>query len=98
MSRLAYIGFAIAGLFILAAIFAPWIATHDVTAQTLALRYASPTAEHWFGRDGLGRDVCSRVVVGARISLGVGITVLCVSAIFGTIIVAVAGFYGGFVD
>src|SRR5580765_6655476 len=98
MSRLAYIGFAIAGLFILAAIFAPWIATHDVTAQNLALRYASPTAEHWFGTDGLGRDVFSRVVFGARISLEVGISVVAVSAFFGTIIGAVAGFYGGFVD
>ncbi|CAN5478946.1 ABC transporter permease [soil metagenome] len=98
MSRLAYIGFAIAGLFILAAIFAPFIATHDVTSQNLALRYIGPTADHWFGTDGLGRDVFSRVVFGARISLEVGITVVVVSSIFGTLIGAVAGFYGGFVD
>lgn len=98
MSRLAYIGFAIAGLFILAAIFAPWIATHDVTAQNLAMRYFSPSSDHWFGTDGLGRDVFSRVVYGARISLEVGITVVVVSSIFGTFIGAIAGFYGGFVD
>ncbi|MEQ1606883.1 MAG: ABC transporter permease [Pyrinomonadaceae bacterium] len=98
MSRLAYIGFIIAGLFILAAIFAPFIATHDVTAQDLAMRYIAPSAEHWFGTDGLGRDVFSRVVFGARISLEVGITVVIVSSIFGTIIGAIAGFYGGFVD
>ena len=98
MSRLAYIGFAIAALFILAAIFAPFIATHDVTAQDLAMRYFSPSAEHWFGTDGLGRDVFSRVVFGARISLQVGITVVVVSATFGTIIGAIAGFYGGLVD
>lgn len=98
MSRLAYIGFFIAGLFILAAIFAPLIATHDVTAQDLTMRYISPTAEHWFGTDGLGRDVFSRVVFGARISLEVGIAVVVVSSIFGTIIGAIAGFYGGFVD
>jgi len=98
MSRLAYIGFAIAGLFILAAIFAPLIATHDVTAQNLAMRYIPPSVEHWFGTDGLGRDVFSRVVFGARISLEVGITVVVVSSLFGTIIGAVAGFYGGFVD
>ena len=60
MSRLAYIGIAIAALFILAAIFAPWIATYDVTAQNLAMRYVGPSAEHWFGTDGLGRDVFSR--------------------------------------
>jgi len=98
MSRLAYIGIAIAALFILAAIFAPLIATYDVTAQNLAMRYMSPSAEHWFGTDGLGRDVFSRVVYGARISLQVGITVVVVSSIIGTIIGAVAGFYGGFVD
>jgi peptide/nickel transport system permease protein len=98
MSRLAYIGIAIAAMFILAAIFAPWIATHDVTAQNLGLRYASPSGEHWFGTDGLGRDVFSRVVYGARISLEVGITVVVVSAIFGTFIGSIAGFYGGFVD
>jgi peptide/nickel transport system permease protein len=98
MSRLAYIGLAIAAVFILAAIFAPWIATQDVTVQDLAARYASPSSEHWFGTDGLGRDVFSRVVFGARISLEVGISVVLVSSIIGTMIGAVAGFYGGIVD
>jgi peptide/nickel transport system permease protein len=98
MSRLAYIGIAIAAVFILAAIFAPWIVTHDITAQNLGMRYASPSAEHWFGTDGLGRDVFSRVVYGARISLEVGITVVIVSAIIGSIIGAIAGFFGGVVD
>ena len=76
MSRLGYIGLAIAAIFILAAIFAPYIATHDIAAQDLAMRYASPSAEHWFGTDGLGRDVFSRVIYGARISLEVGISVV----------------------
>ena len=98
MNRLTYIGIAIAVLFIIVAIFAPFIATHDVTAQNLAMRYAAPSAEHWFGTDALGRDVFSRVVYGARISLQVGITVVAVSSVIGTIIGAIAGFYGGFVD
>lgn len=98
MSRLAYIGIAIASMFILAAIFAPLIATHEVTLQDLSLRYASPSAEHWFGTDGLGRDVFSRVVYGARISLQVGIIVVVVSGITGTFIGSIAGFYGGIVD
>ncbi|MBV9217466.1 MAG: ABC transporter permease [Acidobacteria bacterium] len=98
MSRLAYIGIAIAAIFILAAIFAPWIATHDIAAQNLGLRYLAPNSEYWFGTDGLGRDVFSRVVYGARISLEVGVTVVAVSAIFGTIVGAIAGFYGGIVD
>src|SRR5437763_102740 len=98
MSRLGYIGLAIAVIFILAALFAPWLATQDPGAQNLLLRYASPSAEHWFGTDGLGRDVFSRVVYGARISLEVGISVVLVSVVIGTFIGSIAGFYGGFVD
>ena len=98
MNRLTYIGLAIAAIFILTAIFAPLIATHDTTAQNLMVRYALPSATHWFGTDALGRDVFSRVVFGARISLEVGIIVVVVSAFIGIILGAVAGFYGGFVD
>ena len=98
MNRLTYIGLAIAVVFILTAIFAPFIATQDVTAQNLAMRYAAPSATHWFGTDALGRDVFSRVVFGARISLEVGIIVVVVSSIIGIFIGAVAGFYGGWVD
>lgn len=98
MSRLGYIGVGIALIFIIAAIFAPLIATHDVAAQDLVMRYASPSGQHWFGTDGLGRDVFSRVVYGARISLEVGISVVVVSSIIGIIIGSIAGFYGGWVD
>ncbi len=98
MSRLAYIGIAIAAVFILAAVFAPLIATHDVTVQNLTLRYATLSGENWFGTDALGRDVFSRVIFGARTSLEVGISVVIVSGVFGTVIGAIAGFYGGIVD
>ncbi len=98
MNRLTYIGIAIAVLFIVVAIFAPLIATHDVTAINTTMRYAAPSAAHWFGTDSLGRDVFSRVIYGARISLQVGIIVVVVSSFIGIIIGAVSGFYGGFVD
>ncbi len=98
MNRLGYIGLAIAGVFILAAIFAPWIATHDAVAPNLDIRYLPPNADYWFGTDGLGRDIFSRVVYGARISLEVGITVVVVSSIIGVLIGAIAGFYGGLID
>jgi len=98
MNRLTYIGITIAAIVILVAIFAPLVATHDVNAQDLALRFQPPSADHWFGTDGLGRDVFSRVVYGARISLQVGITVVFVSSILGTFVGAIAGFYGGWVD
>ena len=98
MTRLSYIGISIAAAVIITAIFAQLIATHDPTAQDLALRFQSPSAEHWFGTDGLGRDVFSRVVYGTRISLEVGITVVLVSGVIGVFIGAIAGFYGGWVD
>lgn len=98
MNRLGYIGIAIAAFVVFVAIFAPWVATHSVEAQDLSIRFQPPSAEHWFGTDGLGRDVFSRVVFGARISLEVGITVVAVSSVIGVIIGAIAGFYGGFVD
>lgn len=98
MNRLTYIGISIAALVVIVAIFAPFLATHDVNAQDLAIRFASPSSEHWFGTDALGRDIYSRILFGARISLQVGITVVAVSGIVGIFIGSIAGFYGGWVD
>ncbi|HEX8735204.1 MAG TPA: ABC transporter permease [Pyrinomonadaceae bacterium] len=98
MNRLAYIGIVIAAVLVIAAIFAQLIATHDPIAQDLAMRYAAPSAEHWFGTDGIGRDVFSRLVYGARISLQVGIVVTLVSSLVGMFIGSIAGFYGGIID
>lgn len=98
MNRLTYIGILIAAVFLLTAIFAPFIATHSVTDISTTMRYAPMSAEHWFGTDALGRDVFSRVVYGARISLEVGVIVVVVSTVIGVFLGAIAGFYGGFVD
>lgn len=98
MNRLTYIGLTIAGIVILMAVFAPLIATHDVTVQDLANRFASPSADHWFGTDALGRDIFSRIIYGAQISLQVGVVVVVVSGVVGIFIGAIAGFYGGWVD
>ena len=108
MNRLFYIGVVIAIIFIFTAIFAPQIATHDpiqsieitdpATNISKTLRYAPPSTENWFGTDDLGRDVFSRLVYGARISLLVGISVVTISAIVGIFIGAIAGFYGGWLD
>src|SRR2546426_12312853 len=97
MSRLATIGICIVAVFVLVAIFAPWIATQDVGATNLSVRYMAPSAAHWFGTDSTGRDIFSRVVFGARISLEVGIVVVAVSTLVGTSIGAIAGYYGGLV-
>jgi peptide/nickel transport system permease protein len=98
MNRLAVFGLIVVAILILVAIFAPWIATHDVGATNLPMRYLPPSREYWFGTDSTGRDIFSRVVYGARISLQVGITVVVISAIVGTILGALAGYYGGWLD
>lgn len=98
MNRLAIFGFVVVVILIVVALFAPWIATQDVGATNLPMRYLPPSAAHLFGTDATGRDIFARVVFGARISLRVGLTVVVVSAIVGTILGALAGYYGGWLD
>jgi peptide/nickel transport system permease protein len=98
MNRLTIVGLIIVAILVIVALFAPWIATHDVGATNLSLRYLPPSATHFFGTDSTGRDLFSRVVFGARISLEVGIIVVTVSAIVGTMLGALAGYYGGWID
>lgn len=98
MNRLTIIGLVIVAILVIIAIFAPWIATYDVGATNLSMRYLAPSSAHWFGTDSTGRDIFSRVVFGARISLQVGIVVVTVSAVAGTLLGALAGYYGGWID
>ncbi|HEX6730367.1 MAG TPA: ABC transporter permease [Pyrinomonadaceae bacterium] len=98
MNRLTVIGIVIVAVLLLMALFAPLIAGYDVGATDLSLRYLPPSAEHWFGTDSTGRDIFSRVVFGARISLQVGLIVVVVSALVGTFMGSLAGFYGGWID
>ena len=98
MNRLAVAGLIFVALLLVIAIGAPWMATSDVGATDLGARYLPPSARHWFGTDATGRDVYSRVLFGARISLRVGLIVVAISATVGIVIGALAGFYGGWVD
>jgi peptide/nickel transport system permease protein len=98
MNRLTYIGLTIAAILVIAAVFAPFVATHDVTSIDLLNKFASPSSTHVFGTDSLGRDVFSRLVFGARISLEVGIIVTSVSLVIGMFVGAVAGYFGGWID
>jgi peptide/nickel transport system permease protein len=98
MNRLTIVGLIIVAILVIVAILAPWIATHDVGATNLSLRYLPPSSQYFFGTDSTGRDIFSRVVFGARISLKVGLVVVAVSAIVGTLLGALAGYYGGWID
>jgi len=79
-------------LMILIAIFAPWLGSVDPQAVTPIRRLKPPSAEFWFGSDMLGRDVYSRVLYGARVSLTVGIAVALLSTLIGLAIGLVTGF------
>src|SRR5260370_41954652 len=82
-SVLARVGFAAAVILLLAALFAPWIAPADPAAQNLPARLASPSRGHWMGTDELGRDILSRTLYGARISLLVSVRVVCGCGVIG---------------
>ncbi len=84
--------------FALIAVFAPWLAPHDPAHIELLQRLQRPSTNHFFGTDELGRDVLSRVLFGARISLGVAAAVVLLSLSAGLILGALAGFYGGWID
>lgn len=98
MNRLTYIGLAIVIIIVILAIFAPLIAPYDPTVNDITNTFQPPSSAHWFGTDAIGCDVFSRVVYGARISLQVGIIVVAVSAVVGTFLGALAGYYGGWID
>jgi peptide/nickel transport system permease protein len=84
--------------FAVAALFAPLFAPADPLAQELGARLHPPSAAHWLGTDQLGRDILSRLLYGARISLVIGIVVVVSAGVFGTFVGIVAGYAGGLVD
>jgi peptide/nickel transport system permease protein len=95
---LATIGVVLVTVFVIFAIFAPWIAPQDPAAIHLPARLDSVSAAHWFGTDELGRDILSRVIYGARISMLVGSCVVATSLLLGLMIGSIAGYYGGAID
>jgi peptide/nickel transport system permease protein len=95
---LSKVGATIVLIAIVAALIGPVVARFDPAAQDLASRLDGPSATHWFGLDELGRDIFARVLVGTRISLLVGIIVVSISAVVGTLFGAIAGYFGGAID
>ncbi|ALS75920.1 diguanylate cyclase [Planococcus rifietoensis] len=93
-NKLAIVGLVIVILQIILALFAPFMTAHDPAAQNLANRELPVFSDgHWLGTDNYGRDVWSRIVFGARISLVVGITAVSLGLIGGTILGLLAGYY-----
>ncbi|EZP78547.1 binding-protein-dependent transporter system inner membrane protein [Parageobacillus genomosp. 1] len=97
-NKIALVGLGIVVFFILLAIFAPLLAPYDFKEQNLAERLQPPSSEHFFGTDDFGRDIFSRVIYGARISLWVGFFSVLGSVIVGSLLGIIAGYYGRWID
>ena len=98
---LVLIGICTSSLLVFVALLAPFLAPFDpngITRETLYERYEPPSAKHWFGTDELGRDVLSRVVYGARISLAIGVSSRTAALAIGVILGCMAGYFGGYID
>jgi len=97
-NRLALAGSVLVMFLFFVSLLAPWLVPYDPNAIDLKNILAPPSVEHLFGTDQLGRDVCSRMIWGAGISLKVGFVATGIAILIGTILGAVAGYYGGWVD
>ncbi|MBM7551358.1 nickel transporter permease [Thalassobacillus pellis] len=97
-SKTSLMGLIIISLLIIVAIFAPQIATHSPTEQNIIERYQAPSGEHWLGTDELGRDIFSRLVFGARITIKIGVICVGISMVTGVLLGCVAGYFGRWVD
>lgn len=97
-NRLTLVGLSIVFCLTAIALLAPWIVLHDPNAQELSARLAGPSWQHPFGTDELGRDVFSRLMIGSRVSMRVGVSVVFFSSLIGLFLGGVAGFVGGRLD
>jgi peptide/nickel transport system permease protein len=98
-NSLAMAGLVIVTILVLVALFAPWIAPHDPFVQDLGNRLQPPgTPGHWLGTDDFGRDILSRIIHGARITLYIIALVAVTAPVLGLLIGTVAGYFGGWID
>lgn len=98
LSPTAAVGLMIILFFALLAIFAPWIMPHDPVAAYTDRVLQAPSAEHWFGTDGNGMDVFSRVIYGAKFGFGIAIPAVLISLLIGVPVGLIAGYRGGLLD
>jgi peptide/nickel transport system permease protein len=100
-SKLAIVGLVLLGVLYFVALLAPFLAPFDPIAQPkdiVAMSYLGPGNGHWLGTDQFGRDVMSRIIYGARISLSIGFIATAISITLGTFLGALAGYFGGRID
>ncbi len=93
-----FFAFGLFTLFVLLAVFGPFIAPYDPLASNTDIALQAPTAAHWFGTDQLGRDILSRIVVATRLDFGIAISAVALSFVLGSALGSAAGYYGGWTD
>ncbi len=91
-------GIVLSVLLVVAALIAPWVVPHDPLEQSFVAANQGPSADYWFGTDSFGRDVFSRVLLGARVSLSIGILAPVLAAAGGVWLGMLAGYFGGWTD
>ncbi len=97
-NRLALVGLGMVLIFIFVAIFAPFIVPNDPLSQNIRRSAESPSFEYIFGTDELGRDIFSRIIYGARISLTIGLITIAIGIAVGVPLGAISGYFGGLID
>lgn len=97
-NHLAMAGAAVMTLLVIVGVIGPWIAPYDPLTQDLSESLEGPSVQHWFGTDSFGRDILSRVLHGARISLLVGVVSQAIAFSLGVLLGVVSGYYGGRAD
>jgi peptide/nickel transport system permease protein len=98
MNKMMITGALAALMLLMLAILAPVLTTYDYKMQDIPSRLMQPDSRHIFGTDELGRDVFSRMLYGARVSMTVGIIAVLISTVIGVLLGSVAGFFGGWID
>jgi len=96
--RRGLVGAVVVAAMVTAGALAPVLAPHSYSAQSLLNRLKPPSAAHWLGTDGFGRDVLSRVIWGSRVSLEIGLAATALALVVGTAVGSVAGYFGGTAD
>ena len=97
-NRTGLIALAIVTFYVFIGIFAPFIAPYDPSQTDLSARLSPPSATHWFGTDSIGRDILTRTIWGARVSLVVGITTVLLTALAGMLLGMFGGYFRGWFD
>jgi peptide/nickel transport system permease protein len=97
-NAITMVAFALFALLVAIAVAGPWLAPQDPLASNAGIALQSPSRQHWFGTDAIGRDILSRVIVATRIDILIALAAVSLAAVFGIAIGLLAGWYGGLLD